>query len=112
VAGYPGTGFLNIHNLRAATKYPAIAERYFADKGVSADIIKLNGSIELAPVLGMADVIVDIVESGSTLKANGLAVLDEVAPVSAVLIANKVSFKLKRAAIGTLVERIKGLVMG
>ncbi|MDR1093819.1 MAG: ATP phosphoribosyltransferase [Clostridiales bacterium] len=106
VAGYAGTDFTGINNLRAATKYPAVAERYFAEKGISADIIKLNGSIELAPVLGMADVIVDIVESGSTLKANGLVVLDEVAPVSAVLIANKVSFKLKRAMIAPLAKKI------
>jgi ATP phosphoribosyltransferase len=106
VAGRPGFDYLNAHGLRAATKYPSIAERYFAEKGVSADIIKLNGSIELAPVLGMSDVIVDIVESGSTLKANGLTVLDEVAPVSAVLIANKVSLKLKKDAIDPLLRAI------
>jgi len=109
VAGKPGLDYLNINGLRAATKFPAITNKYFAEKGISADIIKLNGSVELAPVLGMADVIVDIVESGGTLRANGLVILDTVTPVSAVLIANKVSLKLKRERIAPLVQKVKNM---
>ena len=88
--------------LRVATKFVNIAKRHFADRGREIDIIKLHGSIELAPLLELSDVIVDIVETGTTLKANGLQVLEEFLPVSARLIANPSSFRFKRGAIENL----------
>ena len=96
--------------LRVATKYPRIAGRYYAGKGREIDIIRLNGSIELAPLLGLSDVIVDIVETGTTLRENDVAVLEEVFPVSARLVANKASTKFKTAEIGQAVERMKGQI--
>ena len=79
-------------NLRVASKYPKIAKKYFNDeKGQTIELIKLNGSVELAPLVGLSDVIVDIVETGSTLRANGLDVLAEIVPLSARFIVNKVS---------------------
>ena len=78
--------------LRVATKFPNIATRYFQGRGRAIDIIKLNGSIELAPILGLSDVIVDIVETGTTLRENDLHVLETILPISARLIANKASF--------------------
>lgn len=88
--------------LRVATKFTNIATRYYASLGREVDIIKLNGSIELAPLLGLSDVIVDIVETGSTLRDNDLAVLSEIMPISARLIANKVSFQFQSEEIGRL----------
>lgn len=85
--------------LRVATKFTHIAARYYADIGREIDIIKLNGSIELAPILGLSDVIVDIVETGSTLKENNLSVVGTILPISARLIANKASFQFKGAQI-------------
>lgn len=85
--------------LRVATKFPNIASRYYAGKSRDIDIIELHGSIELAPLLGLSDVIVDIVETGNTLKANGLEPKAEVVPISARLIANKASFKFKTEEI-------------
>ncbi|MBR3932482.1 MAG: ATP phosphoribosyltransferase [Clostridia bacterium] len=81
--------------LRVATKFPNIASAYYEKKGRDIDIIKLNGSIELAPILGLSDVIVDIVETGTTLKENDLEPFETVVPISARLIANKASFKFK-----------------
>lgn len=91
---------------RVATKYPNIARSYYAGCGQNIEIIKLHGSIEIAPLLGLSDVILDIVESGNTLRANGLVVLEEVCDVSARLIVNRVSLKTKRDAILPLVERL------
>ena len=85
--------------LRVATKFPNIASRYYAGKCRDIDIINLNGSIELAPILGLSDVIVDIVETGTTLKENDLAVLEEIVPISARLIANVASMKFKQEPI-------------
>ena len=96
--------------LKVATKFTNITRRYYADLGRDIDIIKLNGSIELAPILGLSDVIVDIVETGTTLRENNLAVLETVVPISARLIANRASFKFKTAQIEQIVERLKGLV--
>ncbi|MBO4289397.1 MAG: ATP phosphoribosyltransferase [Lachnospiraceae bacterium] len=79
--------------LRVATKFPRTARAYFAKQGRDIDVIRLSGSIELAPILGLSDVIVDIVETGKTLKENGLVPLETIMPVSARLIANKVSYK-------------------
>ena len=94
--------------LRVATKFPNIASRYYAGKSRDIDIIELHGSIELAPLLGLSDVIVDIVETGNTLKANGLEPKAEVVPISARLIANKASFKFKTKEI----EKITGALAG
>ena len=92
---YPGPGQL----LHVATKFPNIAKAHYASQGRDIDIIHLNGSIEIAPILGLSDVIVDIVETGKTLKENGLEVLEEIVPISARLIANKASYKFKTEAI-------------
>ena len=86
--------------MRVASKYPRIAREYFHKvKGQTVDIIKLNGSVELGPLVGLSDVIVDIVESGKTLKENGLDVLEEICDLSARLVVNRVSMKLKRDKI-------------
>ena len=88
--------------LRVATKFPHIAREYYAAKSREIDIIKLNGSIEIAPILGLSDVIVDIVETGTTLLENDLAPLETILPISARLISNKVSFKFKHEEIEAL----------
>jgi len=93
--------------LKVATKYPNIASAYYERKGREIDIIKLNGSIELAPLLHLSDVIVDIVETGKTLRENHLTVLEEVLPVSARLIANKAAYQFKTAEIDSLCEGMK-----
>ena len=92
--------------LLVATKFVNIAKRYYAGKGRDIDIIRLNGSIELAPILGLSDVIVDIVETGTTLRENDLEVKEEIAPISARLIANKASFRFKNDAVARLSSRI------
>ena len=90
--------------LKVATKFPAIAGKYYSEKNRQIDIIELHGSIELGPVIGLSDVILDIVESGSTLKANGLTVLEEVCDCSARLVVNRVSMKTKRERIRQLID--------
>ena len=90
--------------LRVATKYPSVARAYYDAKGQTIEIIELHGSIELGPVIGLSDVILDIVESGSTLKANGLSVLEEVAECSARLVVNRVSMKTKRERIRQIID--------
>ena len=92
--------------LRVATKFPNIAAAHYRSLGRDIDIIKLNGSIEIAPILGLSDVIVDIVETGATLKENHLAVVETVVPISARLIANKAGYPFKQQAI----ERIAGSI--
>ena len=96
--------------LRVATKFTNIARRYYAGQGRDIDIIHLNGSIELAPLLGLSDVIVDIVETGATLRENDLTVAAEVVPISARLIANKAAYRFKAAEIEALAAKMKGLV--
>ena len=93
--------------LRVATKFRNVASKYYASLGRTIDIIKLNGSIELAPILGLSDVIVDIVETGTTLKENGLVVKQEIAPVSARLIANKTAFKFNSKQITELQQKLQ-----
>ena len=88
--------------LKVATKFSNIAKTYYASKGRDIDIIHLNGSIEIAPILGLSDVIVDIVETGTTLRENNLAVFEEIVPISARLIANKAGFKFKSQAMETI----------
>ena len=93
--------------LRVATKYPAIAKRFYAAKSREIEIIKLNGSIELAPILGLSDVIVDIVETGSTLKQNDLEVIETILPISARLIVNKAAMRFKAGAIQPLLAALQ-----
>ncbi len=93
--------------LRVATKFTNIALKYYNSVGRDIDIIHLNGSIELAPILGLSDVIVDIVETGATLKENDLVVAEEIVPISARLIANKASYRFKTDAINQLVRKMK-----
>ena len=93
--------------LVVGTKYPAIAKDYFNSKDEPVDLIKINGSVELAPLLGLSDCIVDIVESGSTLRENGLVVLEEICDISSRLIVNKVSLKTKGAMIDPIIERFE-----
>lgn len=94
-------------HLRVATKYPHSAENYFSKLGIQTEIIKLNGSIELAPIVGLSELIVDIVETGTTLKENKLAEVDVVYHATARLIANRVSFKLKFDRLNKLVEDLR-----
>ena len=98
--------------LRVATKFSNIAREYYASTGRDIDIIHLNGSIEIAPILGLSDVIVDIVETGTTLKENDLEVIETVMPISARLIANKSSFKFKSDAIEKIVSSIDAQLVG
>ena len=98
--------------LRVATKFASIAAGYYLAKGRDIDIIHLNGSIELAPILGLSDVIVDIVETGTTLKENDLSVIETIVPISARLIANKSSYKFKNEKIDTLVRELSLQVEG
>nr|WP_326185513.1 ATP phosphoribosyltransferase [uncultured Oscillibacter sp.] len=96
--------------LRVATKFVNIAKDYYAAQGRDIDIIKLNGSIELAPILGLSDVIVDIVETGTTLRENDLKVITEFMPISARFIANRVSYQFKRREIGTMLEKLTEVI--
>ena len=93
--------------VRVATKFVNIAKAYYASQGRDIDIIKLNGSIELAPILGLSDVIVDIVETGTTLRENGLKVVTEFMPISARFIANKASYQFKHAEMDTMLEKLR-----
>ena len=97
--------------LRVATKFTNIAAAYYASIGRQIDMIKLNGSIELAPILGLSDVIVDIVETGTTLRENNLVVKTEILPISARLISNKASFQFKGAQIEQLLRQVRNQVM-
>ncbi len=92
--------------LRIASKYANITQRHFAAKGIQTDIIKLYGSMELAPLVGLSDRIVDLVSTGKTLKANGLVEVEHIADISARLIANKAAMKMKHQALKQLVERL------
>ena len=110
VCGYKDAVPLLQHHelIRVATKYPNIAKDYFYNKKhQTVEIIKLNGSIELAPIVGLSEVIVDIVETGSTLRENGLQVLEEVCPLSARMVVNQVSMKMERERITRLIQQLK-----
>ena len=98
---YEGCGVKTV-----ATKYPEVTRNFFEAKGIDVDIVKIEGSVELAPLVGLADGIVDIVETGTTLKENGLEVYEDVAPISARLIVNTVSIKLKQERIQEIVRLI------
>lgn len=103
---------LNNHGMiRVASKYPNIAKDYFFNqKHQTVDIIKLNGSVELAPIVGLSEVIVDIVETGTTLKENGLGVLEEVCPLSARMVVNQVSMKMENERIRKIINDLKKLI--
>ena len=99
---------LHHEQIRVASKYPRIAKNYFYNKKhQTVEIIKLNGSIELAPIVGLSEVIVDIVETGTTLKENGLEVLEEICPLSARMVVNQVSMKMENERIMKLIQELK-----
>jgi len=105
LAGPAGEDFYHgYHERVVATKYPNVAKRFFEQKGMDVKIIKIDGSVELAPLLGLAHAIVDIVETGSTLRENGLAVYEEIMPISARVIVNRASMKLRREEIERLLK--------
>lgn len=108
LAGLPDHNPLElVGHFRIGTKYPKVASDYFHRKGLEPEIIKIDGSVELGPVLGLCDGIVDIMETGTTLKENGLVVYDTVCPISARVIVNKVSFKMKRQEVMQVIEDLK-----
>ncbi|MES9955706.1 MAG: ATP phosphoribosyltransferase [Sedimenticola sp.] len=109
VAGFEGAE-LSGNRLRIATKYVNSAKRYFAAKGQQVDLIKLYGSMELAPLVGLADLIVDLVESGNTLKANGLVPLEHITDISSRVVVNKASWKMKHATVTSLLEALREAV--
>lgn len=106
VAGDPNIDLNTQKRLRVATKFVNCARRYFASRSQQVEIIKLYGSMELAPLVGMADLIVDVVDTGNTLRANGLEPLLDIAPISSRLIVNKASMKTKHRMVTALVERL------
>ncbi|MCU7879053.1 MAG: ATP phosphoribosyltransferase, partial [Candidatus Thiodiazotropha sp. (ex Lucinoma borealis)] len=108
-AGYPNT-IETKGRLRVATKYVKSAQRYFAEKGEQVEIIKLYGSMELAPIVGLADIIVDLVESGNTLKANGLVPLEHITDISSRLVVNKASWKMKHNLVMQLINAFREAV--
>jgi ATP phosphoribosyltransferase len=111
VASLPENEFLKkIGHIKIGTKYPTVAKEYFKKKGMDVEIIKIEGSVELAPIIGLADAIVDIMETGTTLKENGLVVLDEVCDISARIIVNVASMKLKKEEIESLVNKVQSYV--
>lgn len=107
VAAPKGFKYNNKKKLKVATKYPAVAKNYFAKFGRSIEIIKINGSVELAPLVGLSDVIVDIVETGTTLKENGLEVVEEITDISARFIVNRASLKTKEQQVSELISSLK-----
>ena len=102
--------FKKVGHIKIGTKYPKVAKDYFKKKGMDVEVIKIEGSVELAPILGLCDGIVDIMETGTTLKENGLVVLDRICEISARLIVNKASFKMKQNEIWEFIDRIKKVI--
>ncbi len=110
LAGKKGADFYAGHSEKTiATKYPNIARRFFNGKGMDIRIVKIEGSVELAPLLSLADAIVDIVETGSTLKENGLEVFEDIAPISARLIVNTASLKMNKEAVENIINQIESV---
>ena len=103
------SAMLTLH-VTIATKYPVLTRRWMQQKGVYAEIVKLYGSVELAPLTGLADYIVDLVETGKTLAQNGLEVKEEIVSISTLLVANRASYKLRSDVVGVLVEAIRVVV--
>ena len=102
--------FKKVGHVKIGSKYPKVAKDYFKKKGMDVEVIKIEGSVELAPILGLCDGIVDIMETGTTLKENGLVVLDRICEISARLIVNKASFKMKQNEIWEFIDRIKDVI--
>lgn len=102
--------YKKVGHVKIGSKYPKVAKNYFKEKGMDVEVIKIEGSVELAPILGLCDGIVDIMETGTTLRENGLVVLDRVCDISARLIVNKASFKMKRKEIGTFIDNIRKVI--
>jgi len=102
--------FKKVGHIKIGTKYPKVAKDYFKKKGMDVEVIKIEGSVELAPILGLCDGIVDIMETGTTLKENGLVVLDRICEISARLIVNKASFKMKQNEIWEFIDKIKEVI--
>jgi ATP phosphoribosyltransferase len=111
VAGRPGSD-TGARRLRVATKYVRAAREFFAARGQQVEVIKLYGSMELAPLVGLSELIVDLVESGNTLKANGLVPLEHMHDISSRLVVNKASWKMKHATVHGLVEALRSAVQG
>lgn len=106
VAGIKGkNNYSKEEILKVATKYPHIAKKYFKSRGQNIEIIKLNGSVELATIVGLSDVIVDLVETGNTLKVNGLEIVEDMCNISSRIIANRVSYKFNKEKIENIVEK-------
>lgn len=104
-----GDDFYNTYkNRRIATKYPTVTAAYFIEKGMNVSIIKIEGSVELAPIMGLADAIVDVVQTGATLRENGLVPIEDIAPISARLIVNTASMKLHKEMIFDFIEKCEG----
>ncbi|MEF9952896.1 MAG: ATP phosphoribosyltransferase [Clostridium sp.] len=110
VAAIKGKEIIKSGKLKVATKYPLVAKIHYSKKGEDIDIIKLNGSVELAPLVGLSDVIVDIVETGTTLKENGLEVIEDICSVSARMVVNKASFKVKNEKIEEIIEKTRSVI--
>ena len=111
LAGPPNINFFNNYTHKIiASKYPNVTREYFNNLGIDVEVVKIEGSVELAPLLGLADAIVDIVETGSTLKANGLEIYSEIAPVSARLVVNIASIKLKKSELDILIKKISEVI--
>ncbi len=111
VAAPNGFSMENRTSLRIGTKYPKVSSEFFVAKGISAEIVKLNGSVELAPLAGLSDVIVDLTASGETLKTNNLFEIESIAEITARVVVNKVSLKVKSKEIRTLIEKLKKVRM-
>jgi ATP phosphoribosyltransferase len=99
-----------ILNPRVATKYPNVASQYFREQGQQVDVIKLNGSIELAPLIGLADRIVDMVETGTTIRDNGLVEMEEIFSITSRLIANRVSYRMKNEQIQSICDQLQKII--
>lgn len=110
VAGFPGTDLESADRFRVATKFTECARRHFAKKGRQVEIIKLYGSMELAPLVGLGELIVDVVDTGSTLKANGLVPLEHISDITSRLIVNRASMKIRHARISEILRRISAAV--
>ncbi|MGM8365405.1 ATP phosphoribosyltransferase [Virgibacillus sp. W0181] len=110
VASLENDALKQASTLTVASKYPTVARNFFKRKGIAIEAIKLNGSVELAPLIGMADVIVDIVETGTTLKENGLAVIEDIEEISTRVVVNKASFATKTQSIQQIINQLKAIL--
>ncbi len=112
VAAPKGYEYSSTKSLRVATKYPKVAQEHFSGKGVSAEIVKLYGSVELAPIVGLSDVIVDLTATGETLRKNNLVEFETIADITAKLVVNRVSMKVKSGEIKELINKLKKVRIG